>query len=91
MLVFKQTDLDAEHESLSAYTTVPTHPLNSVTMSTMCFLDHNMNQPAQLTQHFSTYHDHTVNYDAVQGGLWFELDSYLHEPQLVPFNTIQSP
>src|SRR6266478_1416941 len=86
MFAFKKADLEAEKESLSGYTAAPSHSLKSITSGAMRFMDHTMGQkhvPAQ------SVHGRTDN--MVLGGLQFELNSYLCEPQMEPVKTIQGP
>ena len=86
MLAFKTADLQT-HENLSAYTTALTHNLKSVTASARRFLGRNTNQasgPTHLTDGISF-----GGCDTVLDGLQLELDTYLHEPPMVPFKEAQ--
>ena len=89
MLAFKKADLDAQHESLSAYTAAPTHNLKSIAASTRRFLDRNVGRTPPLTQFAdattspcSPLYANIGEHDMVLDGLRSELDSYLHEPQM---------
>lgn len=94
MLTFKEADLQVDRRSLLAYTAAPSHPLKSVAASTMRFLDRNMSRkprparPMGAPRSGSSAHADVRKRDAVQEGLQFELDNYLHEPRADLFRTI---
>lgn len=82
MLAYKKRDLMAQCESSYAYTTVPTHQLQSVAASAMLFLSHNTSQTQPQAQSADVSYASTGGDNKVLEGLNHELDSYLSEPQM---------
>jgi hypothetical protein len=84
MIEFKNADLAAQQEDLSAYAAAPIHSIMSLATSTQRFLDRHEPWVIQLTDpaplHSTVPPYFSDGHDAVVGGLEFELDSYLHEP-----------
>lgn len=83
MLAFKTADLEAQQESLDAYTSAPAHSLKSVTASASSFLDYDTSRSPSPAQQM----DSNVERDAILSGLHTELDSYLSEPRMDRFKT----
>ena len=94
MLAFKKADLEGQRENLSAYT-APTHNLQSIAASARRFLDRTVNRtlvPTELTDvttlACSPLDAGVGSHDMVLDGLQLELDTYLHEPLMVPFKEV---
>ena len=78
MLTFKMADLEAQQESLDAYTSAPAHSLKSVTANARSFLDYDMSRSPSPAQQM----DSNTERDAVLSGLHIELDHYIAEPRM---------
>ena len=93
MLMFKKEELDVEQGNTSAYTNTPTYSIKAIAASARHFLDRTTTQTSLLTQHAdaalpcSPPYTGASKHNAVLNGLWFELDSYLHEPRAEPFKS----